>query len=66
MEGPVPHSRDQARITAQLIQASADKHLWARSCEGDVHQTLALQRYVARSIAEEIQIELTSHERDVM
>jgi tetratricopeptide (TPR) repeat protein len=49
-----------------LIQAPADKHLWAQSYEGDVHQTLALQRQVARAIAEEIQVELTSHERDVL
>jgi TolB-like protein/DNA-binding winged helix-turn-helix (wHTH) protein/Flp pilus assembly protein TadD len=66
VEGTVLRSGDQVRITAQLIQASADKHLWAQSYEGDVHQTLALQRQVARAIAEEIQIELTSHERDVL
>ena len=66
VEGTVLRSGDQVRITAQLIQAPADKHLWAQSYEGDVRQTLALQRQVARAIAEEIQIELTSHERDVL
>jgi TolB-like protein/DNA-binding winged helix-turn-helix (wHTH) protein/Flp pilus assembly protein TadD len=66
IEGTVLRSGDQVRITAQLIQAPADKHLWAQSYEGDVRQTLALQRQVARAIAEEIQIELTSHERDVL
>jgi len=66
IEGSVLRSGDQVRITAQLIQAPADKHLWAQSYEGDVHQTLALQRQVARAIAEEIQVELTSHERDVL
>jgi len=66
IEGTVLRSGDQVRITAQLIEALADKHLWAQSYEGDVHQTLALQRQVARAIAEEIQIELTSQERDVL
>src|SRR5579863_1480064 len=66
VEGTVLRSGDQVRITAQLIQASADKHLWAQSYEGDVHQTLGLQRQVARAIAEEIQVELTSQERDVL
>jgi len=66
VEGTVLRSGDQVRITAQLIQASADKHLWAQSYQGDVHQTLALQRQVARAIAEAIQVELTSHERDVL
>jgi len=66
VEGTVARSGDQVRITAQLIQAPADKHLWAQSYEGDVRQTLALQGQVARAIAEEIKIELTSHERDVL
>jgi len=66
VEGTVLRSGDQVRIAAQLIQAPADKHLWAQSYEGDVHQTLALQRQVARAIAEQIQVELTSHERDVL
>jgi TolB-like protein/DNA-binding winged helix-turn-helix (wHTH) protein/Flp pilus assembly protein TadD len=66
VEGTVLRSGDQVRITAQLIEAPADKHLWAQSYEGDVRQTLTLQRQVARAIAEEIHIELTSHERDVL
>ena len=66
VEGTVLRSGDQVRITAQLIQAPADKHFWAQSYEGDVRQTLALQKQVARAIAEEIHIELTSHERDVL
>jgi TolB-like protein/DNA-binding winged helix-turn-helix (wHTH) protein/Flp pilus assembly protein TadD len=66
VEGTVLLSGDQVRITLQLIQAPADRHLWAQSYEGDVRQTLALQRQVARAIAEEIHIELTSHERDVL
>ena len=66
VEGTVLRSGDQVRITAQLIQAPDDKHLWAQSYEGDVRQTLALQRQVGRAIAEKIQIELTSHERDVL
>src|SRR5579862_6220663 len=66
VEGTVLRSGDQVRITLQLIQAPADRHLWAQSYQGDVRQTLALQRQVARAIAEQIHIELTSHERDVL
>jgi TolB-like protein/DNA-binding winged helix-turn-helix (wHTH) protein/Flp pilus assembly protein TadD len=66
VEGSVLRSGDRVRITAQLIQAPADKHLWAQSYEGDVRQTLALQRQVARAIAEEIRIELTPRERDML
>ena len=66
VEGTVLRSGDRVRITAQLIQAPADKHLWAQSYEGDVRETLALQRQVARAIAEEIRIELTPHEQAVL
>src|SRR5207244_6897517 len=47
VEGTVLHSGKQVRITAQLIRAPADKHLWAQSYEGDVSDTLALQKKVA-------------------
>ena len=40
VEGTVLRSGNQVRITAQLILAAADKHLWAQSYEGD------LRRYV--------------------
>src|SRR6201993_4101959 len=56
VEGSVLRSGDQVRITAQLIQVPADKHLWADSYEGNVRDTLALQNQVARAIAEEIRI----------
>jgi TolB-like protein/DNA-binding winged helix-turn-helix (wHTH) protein len=41
VEGTVLRSGDQVRITAQLIEASADKHLWSQSHEGEFRDTLA-------------------------
>jgi TolB-like protein/DNA-binding winged helix-turn-helix (wHTH) protein/Tfp pilus assembly protein PilF len=66
VEGTVLRSGNQVRITAQLILAAADKHLWAKSYEGDLRDTLALQEQVARSIAEEIRIALTPHEQAML
>jgi TolB-like protein/DNA-binding winged helix-turn-helix (wHTH) protein/Flp pilus assembly protein TadD len=66
VEGTVLRSGNQVRITAQLILAAADKHMWAQSYEGDVGDTLALQKQVARSIAGQIRIELTPHEQAVL
>jgi len=66
VEGTVLRSGKQVRITAQLIQAPADKHLWAQSYEGDVRDTLALQKTVARAIAEQIRINLTPQEQAVL
>jgi len=66
VEGTVLRSGDQVRITAQLIQAPADKHLWAESYEGNLRDTLALQKKVASAIAEQIRIELTPQEQAVL
>jgi TolB-like protein/DNA-binding winged helix-turn-helix (wHTH) protein len=63
VEGTVLHSGDQVRITAQLIEAATDKHLWSESYEGDLRDTLALQKKVASAIAEQIRIELTPQEQ---
>lgn len=62
VEGSVLLSGDQVRITAQLIQVPADKHLWAKSYEGNIRDTLDVQKEVARAIAEEIRIEVTPRE----
>ena len=59
-------SGEQVRITAQLIQAPADKHLWAESYEGNLRDTLALQKKVANAIAEQIRIEVTPQEQAVL
>lgn len=66
VEGTVLRSGDQVRITAQLIQASTDKHLWAESYQGDLRNTLSLQERVASAIADQIRIELTPHEQAVL
>jgi TolB-like protein/Flp pilus assembly protein TadD len=63
VEGTVIHSGSQVRITAQLIDAVADKHLWAQSYDGDLRDTLALQNSVARAIAEQIRINVTPQEQ---
>ena len=62
VEGTVLRSGDQVRITAQLIEASSDKHLWSQSYEGGLRDTLALQNQVARAIADQIRINLNTQE----
>lgn len=63
VEGTVARSENRVRITAQLIEAASDRHLWAKSYERDSRDVLALQDEVARDIAEEIKIKLTAKER---
>jgi TolB-like protein/DNA-binding winged helix-turn-helix (wHTH) protein/Tfp pilus assembly protein PilF len=63
VEGTVLQSGNQVRITAQLIEASTDKHLWSQSYEGELRDTLALQNRVASAIADQIRINLTPQEQ---
>ena len=66
VEGTVLHAGDRVRITAQLIEASTDKHLWSQSYEGDLRDTLTLQKKVASAIADQIRINLTPREQAVL
>jgi len=63
VEGSVERSGDQVRITAQLIDAPNDKHLWAKSYERDLRDVLTLQDEVAQAIANEVKITLTPQEQ---
>jgi TolB-like protein/DNA-binding winged helix-turn-helix (wHTH) protein/Flp pilus assembly protein TadD len=63
VEGTVLRAGDRVRITAQLIEASSDRHLWAQSYEGELRNTLALQNEVARAVADQIRIKLSSQEQ---
>jgi TolB-like protein len=63
VEGSVYRSGNRVRITAQLIDARADRHLWARSFERDSRDVLALQDELASAIAREIHVQLTPAEQ---
>ena len=58
VEGSVQREADQVRITAQLIDAATDRHLWADTFERALEGALALQSEVARSIANAIAVEV--------
>lgn len=63
VEGTVVRSGGRVRITAQLIEAAKDRHLWADTYEGDLGDILSLQDQVARAIADEVNITLTPQEK---
>ena len=63
VEGSVLRVGDKVRITAQLIDAPTDKHLWADSYERDTRDVLTLQDEVASTIAQQINVELTPNEQ---
>ena len=63
IEGSVLREGGQVRITAQLIQASTDQHLWAESYQRDLRGVLALQGEIAGVIAEKVRAVVTPTER---
>jgi serine/threonine protein kinase/tetratricopeptide (TPR) repeat protein len=66
VEGSVMRSGNRVRITAQLIEARADRHLWAETYERDASDVLALQSDVAQAIAGQIQAKLTPLEHQLL
>jgi TolB-like protein/DNA-binding winged helix-turn-helix (wHTH) protein len=59
VEGAVQLSGNRVRITAQLVDAASDRHLWAEDYDRDLKDVLLLQSEVARDIAGKIDLELT-------
>ncbi len=62
VEGSVQRSGDRVRITAQLLHAPTDRHLWAESYERNMTDVLALQSEVALAIAKEIHAKVAPEE----
>ena len=62
VEGTVMRSGDRVRITAQLIDARSDEHIWADSYEDGLRDVLGLQADVAKQITSEIGIRVTANE----
>jgi serine/threonine protein kinase/tetratricopeptide (TPR) repeat protein len=59
IEGTVLRSGNRVRITAQLIAAPMERHVWADSYQRDLSDVLLLQNEVARTIAQQIRVQLT-------
>ncbi len=54
IEGSVMRSGERVRVTAQLIDARRDEHLWAKDYERDLRDVLGLQAELAQAIAQEV------------
>ncbi len=63
VEGSVLRSGGRVRISAQLVDARTDAHLWARSYDRDAGDVLTLQSEIARAIADEIRAKLTTRQQ---
>jgi TolB-like protein/Flp pilus assembly protein TadD len=62
LEGSVQRSGNRVRVTAQLIDAETDAHLWAERFTGDTGDLFALQDEITSRIAVELNLELVAAE----
>jgi TolB-like protein len=62
LEGSVRRSGNRVRITAQLIDATADQHLWADTWDGTTEDVFAIQERLARLIVDALELRLSTSE----
>src|SRR5713226_1610547 len=63
VEGSVMRSGDHVQVTAQLIEAPTDTHLWAETYEGSQRDLLVLQNRMAQAIVQQVRVALTPEEK---
>ncbi len=63
LEGSIRRGSNVLRVTAQLIDAETDEHLWAETYDRPREDLLAIQSDVAQRIAEALHAELTPEEQ---
>ncbi len=66
LEGSVRQSGSRLRITVQLIDARADKHLWAQNFDDDLGDILRVQEQIAREVVRALEVELGERGQTVL
>jgi TolB-like protein/Flp pilus assembly protein TadD len=66
LEGSVRRAGSKVRVTAQLIDARTDEHIWAETYDGDLTDIFALQARLAREIAAALKATLTAGEQSLI
>jgi serine/threonine-protein kinase len=66
VEGSVHRSGNRVRVNVQLIDARTDRQLWAQTYDRDLADVFAIQSEIAKAIADQLQVQFTSHEEQVI
>ena len=64
VEGSIQRVHDEVRITAQLVRADPEKHIWANTYTESYRNILALESEIAQTIADAIRVKVTPEEKD--
>ena len=63
LEGSVQRSANRVRVSAQLIDARSDTHIWAEKYDRDLSDVFAIQSEIAQAIADQLQARLSPREK---
>jgi adenylate cyclase len=63
LEGSVRRSENRVRITAQLIDATSDRHLWSETYDRELKDVFAVQDEIANSIVNALELSLSPAEK---
>lgn len=66
LEGSVRRSGDRVRITAQLIDAATDRHLWSENFDRELRDVFAVQDEIAGNIVDALKIKLSPDQREMI
>jgi TolB-like protein/Tfp pilus assembly protein PilF len=66
VEGSVRRAGNQVRVTAQLIDANTDEHLWAENFDRELTDIFAIQTAIAEEIVAQLEAELSPKEADML
>jgi serine/threonine protein kinase/Flp pilus assembly protein TadD len=66
VEGSVQRVANRVRVSAQLIDARTDAHLWAETYDRDVADVFAIQTEIAQAIANQLQAKLSPAEKSAI
>ncbi len=66
LEGSVQRSANRVRVSAQLIDARGDTHVWAEKYDRDLADVFAIQSEIAQAIADQLQAKLSPKEKSAI
>jgi serine/threonine-protein kinase len=66
VEGSVQRADNRLRVSAQLIDARNDAHLWAQTYDRDLADVFAIQSEIAKAIADQLQAKLSPGEQNAI
>lgn len=64
LEGSVRKAANKLRVTAQLIDASSEEHLWAQNYDRQLEDVFAIQTEVAENVADALKTQMLGEERE--